>query len=95
MMLSCPTPCSNVLCRAKGCAVYIKSALIMFGVRRGLTCRSSAAAPATCGAGVAQHAAILDAIEARDSVAAQDAMGLIIREVMLLIADAERKGGAE
>jgi DNA-binding FadR family transcriptional regulator len=40
------------------------------------------------------HKAVKDAIEARDSVAAQDAMGLIIREVMLLIADAERKGGA-
>jgi DNA-binding FadR family transcriptional regulator len=41
------------------------------------------------------HKAVKDAIEARDSAAAQAAMSLIIREVMLLIADAERKGMVE
>lgn len=41
------------------------------------------------------HKAVKDAIEAGDSAGAQAAMSLIIREVMLLIADAERKGGVE
>jgi DNA-binding FadR family transcriptional regulator len=41
------------------------------------------------------HKAVKDAIEARDSAGAQAAMSLIIREVMLLIADAERTGGTE
>jgi DNA-binding FadR family transcriptional regulator len=38
------------------------------------------------------HKAVKDAIEARDSEAAQKAMTLIISEVMLLIAEAERQG---
>jgi DNA-binding FadR family transcriptional regulator len=38
------------------------------------------------------HKAVKDAIEARDSAGAHTAMTLIIREVMLLIADAERRG---
>lgn len=37
------------------------------------------------------HKAVKDAIESRDSAGAQTAMMLIIREVMLLIADAERE----
>ncbi|USI71916.1 FadR/GntR family transcriptional regulator [Sphingomonas morindae] len=38
------------------------------------------------------HKAVKDAIEARDSAGAHAAMTLIIREVMLLITDAERTG---
>jgi DNA-binding FadR family transcriptional regulator len=41
------------------------------------------------------HKAVRDAIEARDSAAAEAAMSSIIREVMLLITDAERKGMVE
>ncbi len=41
------------------------------------------------------HKAVKDAIEAHDSAGAHAAMSLIIREVMLLIADAERQRVAE
>lgn len=39
------------------------------------------------------HKMVKDAIAARDSAGAHTAMSLIIREVMLLIAEAERQGG--
>jgi len=41
------------------------------------------------------HKAVKDAIEARDSAGAHSAMSLIISEVMLLIAEAERQGAAD
>jgi DNA-binding FadR family transcriptional regulator len=41
------------------------------------------------------HQSVKAAIEARDSAGAQAAMSLIIREVMLLIAEAERQGAAD
>jgi DNA-binding FadR family transcriptional regulator len=41
------------------------------------------------------HKAVKDAIEAHDSAGAHTAMTLIIREVMLLIAEAERQGAME
>src|SRR5258707_5304949 len=49
LMLSSPVPCSSMLAPASGCAVYIRIALTMFGVRFGLACSSRAAAPATAG----------------------------------------------
>src|SRR5690348_2321711 len=45
-----PAPCDRVLAPASGWAVYSTSVLIMFGVRRGLSCKSIAAAPLTAGA---------------------------------------------
>ena len=51
-MLSWPAPCSKALKPASGCAVYIRMALTMFGVRRGLWRSSSEAAPATSGAAI-------------------------------------------
>src|SRR5262249_37929532 len=44
-MLSSPVPCSSMLNPAKGWAVYISSALTMFGVSRGFAWSINAAAP--------------------------------------------------
>jgi hypothetical protein len=49
---NCPAPCSKVLKPLSCCAVYIISALIMFGVSFGLICMSSAAEPATTGVAI-------------------------------------------
>lgn len=46
-------------------------------------------------ASLSAHKAVKSSIEARDSAGAQAAMNLIIREVMLLIAEAERQGIAD
>src|ERR1051326_4853634 len=47
--LSSPAPWSSVLKPANGCAVYIRSILIMFGVRLEFASNKSAAAPETIG----------------------------------------------
>src|SRR5437763_5847019 len=51
-MLISPAPCSNILKPARGCAVYIRIILTMFGVRFGLACSSRAAAPVATGADI-------------------------------------------
>ena len=51
-MLTSPAPCSNMLAPASGCAVYIRIALTMFGVRPGFACSNRAAAPATIGVAI-------------------------------------------
>src|SRR5262249_50545991 len=44
-MLSSPVPCSSMLKPARGCAVYMSSALTRFGVSRGFAWSIKAAAP--------------------------------------------------
>src|SRR5689334_17037037 len=51
-MLSSPAPCCSMLAPAIGCALYCSIALISGGVRPGLACSISAAAPATAGAAI-------------------------------------------
>src|SRR5712692_2957335 len=51
-MLISPVPCSNMFQPESGCAVYMSRALTRFGVKFGLACRSSAAAPAATGVAI-------------------------------------------
>ena len=67
-MLSSPVPCCSRLAPGSGVAVYCRIALIRGGVRPGLACSSSAAAPETAGADTEVPLSCMSAVSAVPAV---------------------------
>ena len=73
-IFNAPAPCSKVLAPETGRAEYCMIILIIPGVRFGLTCSKSAAAPATTGADI--DVPLMYIIESLSFVRSSDSDGL-------------------